>query len=277
MYTILKKRNLAPEINAFIVNAPLIAERAQAGHFVMLRLTEQGERIPLTIADWDRQAGTIMLVCQTFGKTSGILNSLEAGDEILDLLGPLGTPIEVKKYGTVVLLGGGVGIPAILSKAKELKPAGNIVISIIGARCKELLILKEEMEEASHKLYLTTDDGSSGHKGFVTDVLAELMAEDRPDLVISVGPVPMMKATVSLTKARVVPCIVSLNPIMVDGTGMCGSCRVTVDGQTKFACVDGPSFFGEAVDFDELSSRQNFYRQEEALAREGEHKCQCGR
>lgn len=277
MFTILKKRNLAPNVNAFYILAPQIAKKAQAGHFVVIRLHEQGERIPLTIADWDREAGTIMIVCQTFGKTSFLLNQMEAGEEILDLLGPLGTPIEIKNYGTVVLVGGGVGVPAILPKAKELKAAGNKVISIIGAQRKELLLLEEEMAQSSHEIYFTTDDGSFGRQGLVTDVLKELIASQKIDLMISVGPVPMMKATVNLTKENKLPSIVSLNPIMVDGTGMCGCCRVSICGQTKFACVDGPAFDGDTVDFEELSSRQRFFREEEAKAREGVHKCQCGK
>ncbi len=277
MHKILEKRNLAPKVNSFTIEAPQIAQSAQAGHFVVLRLSEKGERIPLTIADWDRQRGTILLVCQTFGKTSELFNRLDVGDEILDLLGPLGTPIEVKNYGTVVLVGGGVGVPAILCKAKELKAEGNKVISIIGAQRKEMLILREEMASHSDEIYCTTDDGSYGRAGLVTDVLKEVISSDKPDLVIAVGPVPMMRAAVNVAKASDIPSIVSLNPIMVDGTGMCGCCRVSVAGETKFACVDGPAFDGAQVDFEELSSRQRFFREEEARSWKGEHQCQCGK
>jgi ferredoxin--NADP+ reductase len=277
LFTILKKRNLAPNVEAFQIQAPQIAQKARPGHFVVIRLHLKGERIPLTIADWDRAAGTIMIVCQTFGKTSFLLNQMEEGEKILDLLGPLGTPIEVKNYGTVVLVGGGVGVPAILPKAKELKKAGNKVLSIIGAQRRELLLLGEEMAQNSHKVYFTTDDGSFGKKGLVTDVLQELINSQKIDLVISVGPVPMMRATVNLTRENKIPSIVSLNPIMVDGTGMCGCCRVSISGQTKFACVDGPAFDGDTVDFDELIARQRFFHEEEAQAREEVHRCQCGK
>ncbi len=277
MFAILKKQNLGPNVNAFQIKAPQIAQKAQPGHFVVIRLNATGERIPLTLADWDPSLGTIMIVCQTFGKTSFLLNQMKAGEEIADILGPLGTPLEVKKYGTVVLVGGGVGVPSILPKAKALKAAGNKVISIMGARNKELLILEEELASGSHEIYFTTDDGSYGQRGLVTDVLGELIASQKLDLVISVGPVPMMRATVDLARKHKIPSIVSLNPIMVDGTGMCGCCRVRIDGETKFACVDGPVFPGESVDFAELANRLRYYKEEETQAMEGVHKCQCGK
>jgi ferredoxin--NADP+ reductase len=264
MNRILKKTFLNPEVILLDVEAPLIAERRKAGQFVVLRAVATGERFPLTIVDSDAKAGTITLIYQVVGRSTTELATLGAGDEIKDILGPLGHPTEVKKVGTVLAVGGGVGIALLYPIAKAMKEAGNRVVSILGARNTSLLILKDEMSRISEQTHVITDDGSSGRQGLVTDVMKDYLRGGSPsDLVICVGPAVMMKDVVAITKPANIPTIVSLNPIMVDGTGMCGGCRVTVGGKTKFACVDGPEFDGLQVDFDELMHRQRFYREEE--------------
>ena len=257
---ILVKKELAPKMHYLKVWAPLIANKAKPGQFVIIRLNEAGERIPLTIADNDPDKGTITLLVQEAGKTTTLLGRMKEGESIQDLVGPLGVPSHIDKFGKVVCIGGGFGIAAIHLIAKTLREVGNEVISIIGARSKNLLIMEDEMRNASSILKIATDDGSYGEKGFVTDILRRLLEQDRkPDLVMAVGPVPMMKAVSEMTHAYHIKTIVSLNPIMIDGTGMCGGCRVNVGGKTKFACVEGPDFDGHQVDFDLLMKRQKTY------------------
>ncbi len=271
MYKIVEKRILAPDIKWYNIYAPQVAKKAQAGQFVILRLHEKGERIPLTIADYEREEGTVLVVFQEVGKTTKMLGMMEEGDELLDFIGPLGIPFKLEEdIKDVVLVGGGVGIPAIYPKAKELfKEGKRRVISIIGARTKDLLIMKEEMMACSHELFIATDDGSEGTKGFVTTVLQELIDQGKKmDVVIAVGPPIMMKMVAKTTAPYKIYTLVSLNSIMVDGTGMCGSCRVTVDGKVKFACVEGPIFDGHKVDFDELIRRNKMYVDKEKLSLE---------
>ncbi len=271
MYKIVEKRVLAPDIKWYNIYAPQVAKKAKAGQFVILRIHEKGERIPLTIADYDREKGTVLVVFQEVGKTTKMLGMMEEGDEILDFIGPLGIPFHLEdNIKNVVLIGGGVGIPAIYPKAKELFEEGKRrVISIIGARNKDLLIMMDEMKASSHELLIATDDGSMGTKGFVTTVLQSLIDnKEEMDVVIAVGPPIMMKMVAKTTKPYNIYTLVSLNSIMVDGTGMCGSCRVTVDGKIKFACVDGPIFDGHKVDFDELMRRNRMYKDKEKLSLE---------
>ncbi|MDD2778297.1 MAG: sulfide/dihydroorotate dehydrogenase-like FAD/NAD-binding protein [Methanocellales archaeon] len=264
------KKELAPTIKLFEVFAPLVAKKAKPGQFIILRIDEKGERIPLTIADFDAQKGTITIIFQEVGKTTKLLGLLNEGDCISDFMGPLGNPTKIEKYGRVVCVGGGVGVASIPLKAKALGEAGNEIISIIGARTKELLILEEELQKISDELYITTDDGSKGHHGFVTDILKKLIDERKNiDLVVTVGPVIMMKAVANVTRPHNIRTIASLNPIMVDGTGMCGSCRVRVDGRTQFTCVDGPEFDAHRVDFDHLMTRLQRYLTEEKLSLDG--------
>jgi ferredoxin--NADP+ reductase len=241
VFRIINAEFIAPGIKRFVIEAPRIARKQRPGQFVILRLYEQGERIPLTIERSDPQKGTINLVVQSAGKTTRLLNSLVTGDSILDVVGPLGKPSEIEKFGTVVVMGGGVGTAMAYPTAAALKRAGNHVISIVGARTKELVILERELREVSDTLMITTDDGSYADKGFVTDKLRGLMENGtRIDLVLAVGPIPMMKAVADTTRKEGIRTLVSLNPIMIDGTGMCGGCRVLVDGKSEFACVDGP-------------------------------------
>ncbi len=231
-------------------------KKAKPGQFVILRASETGERIPLTMADTDPEKGTITIIYQVVGKTTALFKTLKEGDGYLDIIGPLGKPTEIEKYdGDVVCVGGGTGVAVLHPITRGLKEKGNHVIAIIGARTKDLLILEDKMKAASHELHVCTDDGSYGHHGFVTDVLKEILEKGNVKLVVGIGPVPMMKFVCAMTKEYNVKTLVSLNPIMVDGTGMCGCCRVTVDGKTKFACVDGPEFDGHKVDFDELMKR----------------------
>ncbi|MDI6640403.1 MAG: sulfide/dihydroorotate dehydrogenase-like FAD/NAD-binding protein, partial [Methanocellales archaeon] len=266
---IVTKKELAPTIKLFEVVAPLVAKKAKPGQFIILRIDEKGERIPLTIADFDAQKGTVTIIFQEVGKTTKQLGCLSEGDYISDFIGPLGNPTEIKRYGRVVCIGGGVGVAPIYLKVRALREAGNEVISIIGARTKELLILEEELQEISDEFYITTDDGSKGHHGFVTDVLQKLIDERKNiDLVATAGPAIMMKVVANVTRKHNIRTIASLNPIMVDGTGMCGSCRVRVDGKTKFTCVDGPEFDAHKVDFDHLMTRLQRYLKEEKLALE---------
>lgn len=260
---ILGKDELAPSIQRFVIEAPLIAKKAQPGHFVVLRHHDKGERIPLTIADSDAAKGTITLICQGVGKSTKEINQLEPGDMILDLMGPLGAVCPIRQGGTVVCVAGGLGAAPLYPKVKALKDAGCRIISIIGAQREELLILRDEMAALSDELYISTDDGSVGHKGFVTGPLKEILEKEKVDEVIAIGPVPMMAACVKVAKEFNVEVLVSLNAVMVDGTGMCGGCRVTVGGETKFCCVDGPTFDGAEVDFGELMKRLSYYRKEE--------------
>jgi ferredoxin--NADP+ reductase len=267
---ILDKKQLAPEIVKFLVEAPLIAKKAQPGHFIILRHKENGERIPLTIADFDREKGTITLVCQGIGKSTREINQMEKGDSFLDLLGPLGKAYPVQKLGTVVCVAGGLGVAPLYPKAKALHEAGNRIIGLVGAQRKEMLIMTEEMAAVCDELQFSTDDGSYGHHGLITEPLRAVLAREQVDEVVAVGPVPMMAAAVQVATAFKVPVVVSLNALMIDGTGMCGGCRVTVGGVTKFCCVDGPTFDGAAVDFHEILMRQRYYRDQET---EALHRC----
>ncbi|RPF46584.1 ferredoxin--NADP+ reductase [Thermodesulfitimonas autotrophica] len=266
---IVKKKVLAPAVKLIEVENHLIAKKAQPGQFVILRVHEKGERIPLTISDYDREKGTVTIIFQEVGKTTTLLGRLEEGDRILDLVGPLGKPTHLEGLQRVVVVGGGLGTALVFSQVKELHRRGTKVDCIIGARNKDLIILEEEIKPYCANLYIATDDGSKGHKGFVTDVLKRLLDEgNRYDRAIAVGPLIMMKVVSNLTRQYGLPTVVSMNPIMVDGTGMCGCCRLTVGGQTKFACVDGPEFDGHLVDFDEVIKRTAMYREEEKTAME---------
>jgi len=269
VFKILERRDLTPITKLFVVEAPLVAKKAQPGQFVIVRLSQRGERIPLTIADYDRDRGTVTIVVQEVGKTSRDLGRLTAGDSILDFVGPLGVPAELAQEGTVVCVGGGFGVAPIYPKAKALHARGVEVISIIGARTKDLLIFEEELRQVSRELLVATDDGSKGHHGLVTDVLKQLIASGRKiDEVIAIGPMIMMRAVAEVTRPHKIKTWVSVDPIMVDGTGMCGACRITVGGQVRFACVDGPVFDGHLVDFDEALRRGKLYAEEQRVANE---------
>lgn len=272
MFKILKKEKLAENVSRIIVDAPHIAKAAKPGQFVVVIPTENAERIPLTIADFDKEKGSIGIIFQIVGATTRVLDSLKEGDTIVHILGPLGVPSHIENYGTVVVIGGGVGIAEIYPFVKALKQAGNKVITIIGARCEELLVYREELKGESSELRITTDDGSCGRKGFVSDELKDMIASGmKINRVIAVGPVPMMKVCCDVTKPHGIKTFVSLNPLMLDATGMCGICRVTVGGKTKFACVEGPEFDGHEVDFKELSDRLKAYKDVEKQAHE--HVC----
>lgn len=270
MFRIVSKQTLAEgTVIRMKVHAPLIAKKAKPGQFIILRVDERGERIPLTMAGTNSEEGTIDIIFQVVGKTTALLSTKKEGEYILDVVGPLGRPTHIEKVGNVICVGGGTGIAVLYPITKAYKEAGNYVISIIGARTKNLLILEEEMRMISDELYVTTDDGSYGEKGFVTDVLKRILEGGREiGLAIGIGPVPMMKHLCNLTKNYNLKTIVSLNSIMVDGTGMCGACRVTVGGKTKFTCVDGPEFDGHEVDFLELEKRLLAYVEEEKVAME---------
>ncbi len=264
MFKIIHAEFIAPGIKRFIIEAPRIARKQRPGQFVILRVCEQGERIPLTIERSDPVKGTVNIVVQSIGKTTHLLNSLETGDSILDIVGPLGKPSEIENFGTVVVMGGGVGTAMAYPTAAALKKAGNRVIVIIGGRNKDLVLLEREMREATDTVYVTTDDGSYGEKGLVTDRLRQLVDNGlRIDLVIAVGPIPMMRAVAEMTRKEHIHTVVSLNPIMIDGTGMCGGCRVLVDGKSEFACVDGPEFDAHRIDFAVLVQRNSMYRDAE--------------
>jgi ferredoxin--NADP+ reductase len=265
VFKIVSKREMAERtVCEFDIVAPDIARKAKPGQFVVIRANETGERIPLTMAGTDPDVGTIKIIFQVVGKTTALLRSFGEGDEITDIIGPLGVPTHVEKLGTLICVGGGTGVAVMYPITKAYKEAGNHVIAIIGARTKDLLILEEEMTAASHDLRVTTDDGSYGHHGFVTDVLKQILDErDDIALVVGIGPVPMMKFLCKMTKEYDVKTVVSLNPIMVDATGMCGACRVSVGGRTRFCCVEGPEFDGHQVDFEELVKRQRAYLTEE--------------
>ncbi len=275
MYKIINSRFLAENIKLFEIEAPKIAVKRKAGQFVIIRLDDQGERIPLTIANSNPEKGTITIIVQGIGKTTKALNMKEAGDEIKDVVGPLGLASHVEKAGTVISVGGGVGTAIAWPTAVALKEAGNKVITINGARNKDMIILEDEMKAVSDEAYITTDDGSYGFHGFVTQKLQELIDNgEKIDLVLAIGPIPMMKAIADVTKPYEIETIVSLNPIMVDGTGMCGGCRVIVDGKSKFACVDGPEFDAHKVDFKNLTDRNKMYLKHESDSlKKFEHKC----
>jgi ferredoxin--NADP+ reductase len=245
------------------IEAPMIAQKAKPGQFVILKANETGERIPLTIADKDFQRGTITVIYMVVGKSTALFKTIKAGDGYQDVIGPLGKPTHLEKKGTVVCVGGGTGIAVLHPIVEGLRKVGNSIITIIGAKSKDLLILEDKMRAVSHVMHICTDDGSYGHHGFVTEVLKEILEKEKVQLVVGIGPVPMMKFLCQMTKEYGVKTIVSLNPIMVDGTGMCGGCRVTVNGRTQFACVDGPEFDGHQVDFDELMLRLQAYSEEE--------------
>lgn len=275
MYEIKLTKELAENVKDFYVEAPVIARKRKAGQFVLVRINENGERIPLTIVDSDPAAGTIRLIFQEVGKTTAEMGLMKAGDSLIDVVGPLGRATHIQNYGTVVCVGGGIGVAPVFPIAKAMKEAGNTVISIIGARNKDLLILEKEMAEVSDKLLVTTDDGSYGRHGFVTDAIQSLVDEGvKIDHCVAIGPVVMMRAVSNLTKQYEIETQVSLNSIMIDGTGMCGGCRVSVGGKTKFVCVDGPEFDGHLVDFGELIMRQSAYveLEKDSLARFN-HKC----
>ncbi len=269
MYEITAKEKLAPAIKKLDISAPLIAKHTEAGNFVILRVNEEGERIPLTVAGFNREKGIISIIFQEVGYTTKLLGQLEKGGKIKDIVGPLGRHIEREGYQKVILIGGGSGTAMLYPEVKCFAESCSELITITGARTKELIILENELEKYSDNLYITTDDGSYGHKGYVTDILVDILKEEKNvDLVIAIGPVPMMKAVAEITKKYGIKTIVSLNSIMIDGIGMCGACRVKVGEETKFTCVDGPSFDGHQVDFEELMNRLQFYQKEEELLEE---------
>jgi len=276
MFKILKKKVLSPGVKLMVIEAPYVARKAEPGQFIILRVNDGGERIPLTIADYDRKNGSVTIIFQEVGKTTKLLGTLEEGDFILDFVGPLGTASHFDGVKKVAVIGGGLGTAIAYPQAKKLHSMGAYVDTIIGFRNKDLIILEEEMKEVSDRLFITTDDGSNGNKGFVTDVLKKLIEEgNQYDLVVAIGPLIMMKVVSNLTKQYGLKTIVSMNPVMIDGTGMCGGCRVTVGGKPKFACVDGPDFDGHQVDFDEAMRRQTMYKTEEKKSAE-EHECRLG-
>ncbi len=278
--TILVKENLSDVVVKFVVYKPLIAASAQAGQFVILRGREGGERVPVTLVDWDKQKGTITVIIQAIGKSTTMFNSFKQGEKFLNIAGPLGTPVEIKNYGTVAVVGGGVGIAEVYPIARAFKEAGNRVIAVLGARTKDLLILEPEMKALCDKTVSTTDDGSYGMKGMVTDAIQKLHDEgEKINAGFIIGPIPMMKFTSRLMDQLGMEPHASLNPIMLDGTGMCGCCRVTVEGKVRFACVDGPMFPSKTIDFDELIRRTSEYRPQEAESLqlyEKDHVCKCG-
>ena len=275
MYRIVQKYILAPTITKYVIEAPYVARKRKAGNFVIIRVEETGERIPLTLVDSNIHDGTINLIVQAIGKTTKALALKNEGDYIIDVMGPLGNPTPIETGKTITCIGGGVGTAELYPISKALKNAGNTIYTIVGARSKDLIILEQEMESVSDKFYITTDDGSYKRKGFVTDQLKELLdANLGINMVYAIGPLPMMKAVSHLTKPYNVRTVVSLNAIMVDGTGMCGGCRVTVNGKMKFACVDGPEFEGHEVDFDEMLLRNRSYTEMENVSIERfEHSC----
>ena len=278
MYRITLREDLVPSIHLFKVEAPAVASKAQAGQFIVVRIDEKGERIPLTVADWNREEGSLTIVFMEVGATTQKLAQLGAGDYIANFVGPLGLPTHIEKLGTVVCVGGGVGVAPITPIARAMREAGNRVISILGARSKDLLFWEDKLGSVSDQLIVTTDDGSYARKGVVTEPLKELLESgEKIDRVVAIGPAVMMKFCSLTTKPFGVETVVSLNSIMVDGTGMCGCCRVEVGGQTKFTCVDGPEFDGHEVDWDLLFARQRIYLDEEKQALEhAEHKCKSG-
>ncbi len=276
-YRIINKKMLNPQIFLMEVEAPLIARKAEPGQFIILRIDEFGERVPFTVSDFDRVRGTITIVVQIVGKTTKDLSLLEAGDEILDFAGPLGMPTELEGFSKVAVIGGGLGTAIAYPQAKKLHTIGTEVHTVAGFRDDSFIILEDELEKVSDKLIITTDDGSNGVKGFVTDRLKELIeAGEEYDAVIAIGPLMMMRAVANITKEYGIKTIVSMNPVMIDGTGMCGGCRVTVGGETKFACVDGPDFDGHLIDWESAINRQKMYKSEEKRSCDEGH-CRIGR
>jgi len=280
MFLIREAQWLAPKIRLLVVEAPRVAQHHKAGHFVIVRVCDNGERIPLTIASSDAEEGTITLVVQVVGATTELLCNLGAGEHILNVAGPLGKPTEIEDYGLAILVGGGVGTAVIHPQAQALKEAGCTVWAVMGGRSKEYVIYEKELSKYCEKVFPCTDDGSYGYSGFVTGKLAELLEENKGKvgIVLTAGPVPMMKAVADTTRPFEVYTVVSLNPIMVDGTGMCGGCRCTVDGETMFACVDGPEFDAHKVNFDELTDRLGSYQDQERVAWDRLHQqqeCKC--
>ena len=278
--TILVKENLNDVVVKFVLYKPLIAASAKPGQFVILRGREGGERVPVTLVDWDKEKGTITVIIQAIGKSTSMFNSFKQGEKFLNVAGPLGTPVEIKNYGTVAVVGGGVGIAEVYPIARAFKEAGNRVIAVLGARTKDLLILEPEMKALCDKTVSTTDDGSFGMKGMVTDAIQKLHDEgEKINAGFIIGPIPMMKFTSRLMDKLGMEPHASLNPIMLDGTGMCGCYRVTVEGKVRFACVDGPMFPSKTIDFDELIRRTSEYRPQEAQSLqlyEKDHVCKCG-
>lgn len=280
LFTIVEKELLAPGIHKLQVQAPLVAAKAKAGNFVMVRVHAGGERVPFTIAGHDPKRGTITLVVQEAGKSTKAIGMLSVGDVLLDVVGPLGTATPIEPVQRLVAVCGGIGVAPTLPLLRAFRDKGTQILTIMGARTRDLFILREEVESVSHEVIYVTDDGSSGAKGLVTDALTELLEEGRKfDQAVAIGPARMMQATCKVTEYYGIPTIVSLNAIMVDGTGMCGACRVTVGGETKFTCVEGPDFDGHKVDFEELILRQAFYREEESRitveSQHGGEDCQC--
>ncbi|MCR4435251.1 MAG: sulfide/dihydroorotate dehydrogenase-like FAD/NAD-binding protein [Clostridiales bacterium] len=276
MFKIVRKEVLNPSVKLLEIEAPHVARKAEPGQFIILRVNEEGERIPLTIADYDRSKGTVTIIFQEVGYTTKILGEMEEGQELMDFVGPLGVASHFDGLKKVAVIGGGLGTAIAYPQAKKLHSLGVEVDSIIGFRNKDLIILEKEMAAVSDRLFVATDDGSNGNKGFVTDVLKNLIEQgNKYDMVVAIGPLIMMKVVSNLTKQYGIKTVVSMNPVMIDGTGMCGGCRVTVGGKTKFACVDGPDFDGHEVDFDEAIRRQQMYKQEEKRAME-KHECRLG-
>lgn len=276
MYKIVRKEILNPSVVLMDIEAPYIARKAEPGQFIIFRIDEAGERIPLTIADYDREKGTVTIIFQIVGKSTRVLSEMNEGEALLDFVGPLGVASHLDGYKKVAVIGGGLGTAIAYPQAKKLHALGAEVHSITGFRNKDLIILEKEMEAVSDKLVVATDDGSNGNKGFVTNVLKQLIDEgNKYDLVIAIGPLVMMRAVSNLTREYGIKTLVSMNPIMIDGTGMCGGCRLTVGGKTKFACVDGPDFDGHEVDFDEAMRRQGMYKKQEVKSTEL-HVCKLG-
>ena len=271
-FTILEKKEIAPNTVMMQVYAPLATKKMRPGQFIIVRVTPTGERIPLSISGWDRDKGTVRIIVQAVGRTSTELVNLNVGDSLTDVVGPLGQPSHTDKYGTCVLIGGGYGTGAIIPIARELIEKGNKVIGIIGARTKELVLMEDELRTICQRVEVSTNDGSYGVKGLVTDIVARILKQEPVHMVTAIGPVPMMKAVSEMTRPLNIRTYVSLNAIMVDGTGMCGSCRVEVGGATKFACIDGPDFDGHQVNFDGLVYRQKMYIPYEKKAME---LCKC--
>ncbi|CDD09360.1 ferredoxin--NADP+ reductase subunit alpha [Clostridium sp. CAG:349] len=268
-YEIISKKQFSEKVNEYVVYAPDVAHRVRAGQFIILRATEDGERVPFTVCDYDREKGTITILVQTVGYSTMILEKLLVGDTICDFVGPLGKPTDLSGFDKILLVGGGIGSAVVYPQAKQLMLENKAADVIVGARNENLIIYENDFKKFSNEFFIMTDDGSAGEKGFVTDKIKNLLDEGRKyDCIFAVGPLPMMKAVCALTKNYGVKTIVSMNTIMVDGTGMCGSCRLTVDGKVKYACVDGPEFDGHLVDFDEAINRSKFYK-----GQEKEHVC----
>lgn len=276
-YRIVEKKTLNPTVFLMEIEAPLVAKKAEPGQFIILRIDEKGERVPFTIADYDREKGTVTIIVQIVGKTTRDLSELESGDDILDFAGPLGQPTPLENKKKVAVIGGGLGTAIAYPQAKKLHRLGTEVTVITGFRNKDLIILEDELKEIADKLIITTDDGSNGTKGFVTEILEkEILAGEKFDEVIAIGPLVMMRFVCEITKKYDIPTMVSMNPVMIDGTGMCGGCRIIVDGETKFACVDGPDFDGHKVDWDSATKRGRMFKDyEERSMHEGP--CRIGR